>query len=207
MRRASPPVAATWMLEHLMLGGKNEALAGDLLEEFKRGRPVSWYWRQVVVAIALGSAKELRNHWLLVVFAVLWTLPYPAFWFYVVRTQAIHVIEIAVRFEWLNSAICQLVVTIAFDLVFVWVGLTLYLLLQSSMTLSLKLHRLVRGLLIGPLVYVLAGLAALPLLHGHSIDPRHVTFGSLMFGGQFMLSRMPLFLSLLISLWAALPTD
>ncbi len=36
MNASKPPALATWMLEHLLWGGRNEALAGDLLEEFQR---------------------------------------------------------------------------------------------------------------------------------------------------------------------------
>jgi hypothetical protein len=35
MKPSEPPALASWLLEHLALGKKNEALAGDLLEEFK----------------------------------------------------------------------------------------------------------------------------------------------------------------------------
>jgi len=38
-----PPALATWMLKHLVLGKRNEALEGDLLEEFQRRRSASWY--------------------------------------------------------------------------------------------------------------------------------------------------------------------
>jgi hypothetical protein len=38
-----PPTIATWMLKHLVWGGRNEALEGDLLEEFQRRRSATWY--------------------------------------------------------------------------------------------------------------------------------------------------------------------
>ena len=102
MRSTHPPAIATWMLGYLTLG-KNEALAGDLLEEFRLGRPRSWYWRQVVAAITLGWAKGLRNHWLLVVFAALWTVSAPVFGFYVVRAQEIKLMDFTARIDWINS--------------------------------------------------------------------------------------------------------
>lgn len=37
MRRIEPPATATWLLEHFTPGERNEALAGDLLEEFQNG--------------------------------------------------------------------------------------------------------------------------------------------------------------------------
>jgi hypothetical protein len=63
MKSSKPPTLATWMLEHLMPGGGNEALAGDLLEEFQRRRSIPWYWRQVLGAILVSISKELRDHW------------------------------------------------------------------------------------------------------------------------------------------------
>jgi hypothetical protein len=63
MKPSKPPALAVWMLEHLLLGGRNEALAGDLLEEFQRRSSVAWYWRQVLGAIMASVAGELRQHW------------------------------------------------------------------------------------------------------------------------------------------------
>ena len=68
------PAAATWMLRHLVLGNRNEALEGDLLEEFQRRHSASWYWRQVLAAI-LDFSNVLRAGWataLAVVFAGVW---------------------------------------------------------------------------------------------------------------------------------------
>jgi hypothetical protein len=65
MRSPKPPALATWLVEHSKTGGKNEALSGDLLEQFSQGRSVSWYWRQAIVAMLLGVAKE----WLILAWA------------------------------------------------------------------------------------------------------------------------------------------
>lgn len=69
-----PPTIATWMLKHLVLGDRNEALEGDLLEEFQRRRSASWYWRQVLGAI-LDLPNLLRAGWVTlgaVSFAAVW---------------------------------------------------------------------------------------------------------------------------------------
>jgi hypothetical protein len=60
MRLSKPPALATWLLEHSKPGGKNEALAGDLLEQFSQGRSVGWYWREVSVAILVAFLQEWR---------------------------------------------------------------------------------------------------------------------------------------------------
>lgn len=63
MKSSKPPALASWMLEHLTLGPTNEALAGDLLEDFQRRRSAAWYWRQVLGAIVLSFLNELGQHW------------------------------------------------------------------------------------------------------------------------------------------------
>lgn len=70
-----PPAIATWMLKHLVLGDRNEALEGDLLEEFHRRRSGVWYWRQVLRAVLLSYSKASRTGWGVigtVLFAGLW---------------------------------------------------------------------------------------------------------------------------------------
>ena len=47
--------------------------AGDLLEEFNRGRSAAWYWRQVLVAIIVGCASEVPHHRVLAARAILIT--------------------------------------------------------------------------------------------------------------------------------------
>lgn len=49
---------ALWLLDQL--AHRNEPLAGDLLEQFRIGRSVSWLWWQLLVAIAMGSFREPR---------------------------------------------------------------------------------------------------------------------------------------------------
>ncbi|TAM81535.1 MAG: hypothetical protein EPN47_12335 [Acidobacteria bacterium] len=77
MTKSKPPALAAWMLEHMQWGGRNEALAGDLLEEFQRRRSASWYWRQVMGALVASVAGELRQHWKLLgleaVLVLVWT--------------------------------------------------------------------------------------------------------------------------------------
>lgn len=68
MRSSQPPIVATWVLTHF--GNRNEVLAGDLIEEYRRGRTVGWYWRQVLMAILVGCGDEIRTHKLLTVRAL-----------------------------------------------------------------------------------------------------------------------------------------
>lgn len=49
---------ALWLLGHL--AHRNEPLAGDLLEQFRVGRSVSWLWSQLLIAIIMGSFRQPR---------------------------------------------------------------------------------------------------------------------------------------------------
>lgn len=55
MTQRNPPEIATWLLEHI--GRKNPSLAGDLIEEYRHGRSIAWYWRQVLIAIIVTPSK------------------------------------------------------------------------------------------------------------------------------------------------------
>lgn len=63
------PVLATWLLERF--GTHNQPLIGDLMEEYRRGRSVLWYWTQVLAAIVVGSLKQLGAHKLLAIRALI----------------------------------------------------------------------------------------------------------------------------------------
>jgi len=55
-----PPSLATWLLEGLGHTRANPALAGDLLEEFAAGRSQAWYWRQALMVMVSGTARNAR---------------------------------------------------------------------------------------------------------------------------------------------------
>jgi hypothetical protein len=50
---------ALWLLGHL--AHRNEPLAGDLVEQFRVGRSVSWLWSQLLIAIVMGSFRQPRT--------------------------------------------------------------------------------------------------------------------------------------------------
>jgi preprotein translocase subunit SecY len=56
MRSTEPPRLATWLIEHT--GRDRTSLAGDLLEEYRRGRSTAWYWKQVLTTLARDVAME-----------------------------------------------------------------------------------------------------------------------------------------------------
>jgi len=69
VRPMRPPTTATWLLNKF--GCTNDALKGDLAEEYSQGRSIAWYWRQVLVAIAVGFSTEGSAHKLLALRAII----------------------------------------------------------------------------------------------------------------------------------------
>ena len=56
MTPRKPPALATWLLTRAARG--NDALIGDLLEEFRSGRSRPWYWSQTLRALATTRWQE-----------------------------------------------------------------------------------------------------------------------------------------------------
>jgi hypothetical protein len=59
---------ATWLLEQLRI---DIGLTGDLLEEREDGRSAIWYWRQVLVAVAVNIWGDIRAHKVVMLGAVM----------------------------------------------------------------------------------------------------------------------------------------
>jgi hypothetical protein len=66
-----PPKVARWLLNHFGCGLNNEAVIGDLDERYCGGRSAVWYWRQALVALAVGFFREVRMHKALAVKAII----------------------------------------------------------------------------------------------------------------------------------------
>jgi hypothetical protein len=62
MTSNQPPRIATWMLKHFGSGSDNEALLGDLAEQYVQKDSPMWYWRQTMKAIPVSFFKEIRGH-------------------------------------------------------------------------------------------------------------------------------------------------
>ena len=60
MMKRSPPAFATWLLAHFASDYQRDSLVGDLIEQYQQGGSRFWYWKQVVAALAVASAKVLR---------------------------------------------------------------------------------------------------------------------------------------------------
>jgi hypothetical protein len=71
-----PPKVSTWLLQHFGCSASNDAILGDLAEQFQQGRTRFWYWRQVLRAIPAGILEEVSGNKLLALRALVlgWTL-------------------------------------------------------------------------------------------------------------------------------------
>jgi hypothetical protein len=58
MKTSQPPILATKLLGRLVSGPHSDALAGDLIEQYREGRSALWYWRQVLLAIVVCFVKN-----------------------------------------------------------------------------------------------------------------------------------------------------
>jgi hypothetical protein len=59
-----PPLLATWLLERFCA---DVALAGDLIEQYREGKSIGWYWKQAIAAVSVYSVAQILEHkWLAV---------------------------------------------------------------------------------------------------------------------------------------------
>ena len=71
-----PPRLAVWLLKRQGAGRENEALLGDLIEEFEDGRSAGWFWRQTFEAFTVASNRVMPGLAMqLLVLFVAWGVP------------------------------------------------------------------------------------------------------------------------------------
>ena len=62
MTSNQPPRLAAWILKHFGSGPDNEALMGDLAEQYEYKDSSIWYWRQTLKAIPVSFFRDVRRH-------------------------------------------------------------------------------------------------------------------------------------------------
>ena len=174
MTEMKPPSIAAWMLEHLVPGPRNDALAGDLLEEFRKGRGNGWYWRQVASAVFIGLSRELRNHAAVLLFAAAWSMLAPAWLLAITNLEMqFNLNERFARMVWPWSIACDVGLLLAANILFIWAGIVLYLIPRLRAAGMLRARLLAKGVLASfpVLIALWATLVVLPKAFlGQSID-------------------------------------
>jgi hypothetical protein len=147
MKPTEPPSLATWILENMTPGERNEALAGDLLEHFRCGRPARWYWRQVLVTVTLAGHREFLKRRTVFVFAAGWSMLAPA-WLLTIAgfEDRFNFIERTSRMDWPWTNICDWGLLLAANLIFIWTGIVLYLIPNLWLARNFKSQALRRGI-------------------------------------------------------------
>lgn len=157
MRRREPPPLAMWMLRHLTAGDRDEALAGDLLEEFHAGRSKTWFWRQVTTAVLLQSIFSLFRRRVVLVFAIAWSLLSPPW--QVVFIQLENRADFAGfiwRLPWPWSTLCDFGWTALKHLMIVWIGALVYITVAAILRKKVDLLPTARGMGASIVVYCAA---------------------------------------------------
>jgi hypothetical protein len=206
MRRTEPPPLATWILEHGIPGAYDEALVGDLLEEFRAGRLDGWYWRQAVAAGFVGWLNYLSMRRSLLIFAALWSALAPA-WAVIVDT--IDRFDPNVTIGPLFRMFCFWV---ALNTAFLWIGMFVFVLVHSYLANGFRMSKLWRAFMLAPLVF-------LPLYFATFVVMNLFAYPGFLIGDDLRTPlgemidwklradalRVPYFLTILWSMWGATP--
>jgi hypothetical protein len=214
MRRTEPPPLAAWILEHANPDDRNDALAGDLLEEFRSGRSCAWYWRQSFAAFLLGWLRNLRRRRALVVFAVLWSMLSPAWTVLLDRIENNSpLVDHMWRMDWPWSSLSIFASWMLLNLAFIWTGMLLFVVPFAWATKSLKMRDLGRALVVTVLMFNIVYAGAFILMNllsfpGPSIDRRTLTpWGEVAdIRTWAVVLRIPYFLTMLCALWRTAPS-
>ncbi len=153
MHRREPPPQATWILEHLTTGTRNEALAGDLLEELRSGRSNRWYWRQVISACAVSWSKSLALRGPMLAFVLLWSALAPAWQVIVERIEAAPIFASLWQVLgplWLPFALAGWT---ALHAAFLWAGVLAYLLANTILGRTIRRREANRAFVLTALVF------------------------------------------------------
>jgi hypothetical protein len=210
MRRTEPPPLATWILEHGIPGDHDEALAGDLLEEFRSGRSDGWYWRQVFAAWLVGWLKYLGSRRSLLIFAALWSTLAPA-WTAIVdnieRSRSL------LNPAWSGRHLFLMFwLWVALNVAFLWVGILLFVAVHSRFASAFDRSKLRRAVRLAPLIFLPAYFATFVLMNLFAYPGFEVDQGVLTPLGELMdwsvradALRIPYLLTMLWALWGATP--
>lgn len=211
MRQINPPLLPAWLLEHVTPGGVNDALAGDLLEEFRLGRSRLWFWRQVFAALAIGLLKNLRGHSPLMAYAVLWSMLAPEWSTLIDKIENdANLYGPIYRIDWPWSTICDIGIWMMLNFAFLWVGNLLYLIPQMWIARSFSVRRIRRSFLLSMATFNAVYVCwSLLMIHfessGRAIDRHTISpLGEIVdFRMWWMGVRIPCLLTMLCSLWRA----
>jgi hypothetical protein len=179
------------MFEHLTRRDHREALAGDLLEEYSR-RSDSWYWRQVLAAIAADFRTTFRSRWVGVAIALIVCGAFP--WNQLFLNQRFQSFLFAgIQLSWPRSFLVGIAINTAFQ------GVVLLAVLGAYVVGISNFHT--RSFLIA----LYPALLVLTLGNTFVAISQPAPWPRLFF--YYVIWRLPLFFSLVISMMRVRPTS
>jgi hypothetical protein len=194
-------VLGLWLLEKLSLGGKNDALAGDLLEQCHQGQSTAWFWGQVARALGRNAGQAAMDAMPAVLFSLGWSLLFP--WWQAASAGWLPraVPEQWMRLAWPRPALLEVSYGVAPTISFVWLGALVYLVVRRERLAGRSPLRVVSGLSASLNVLLLATMALLH--HLQTPDLMVVTAAHFYFGYAVMGISLPVAASLLTALLVA----
>jgi hypothetical protein len=209
MRRTEPPSMATWLLEHGRPGGGDDALSGDLLEEFNSGhRSTNWYWRQVISACGLEWLESVRVRASLFVFCLLWSMPAPAWKIFGDRIEHAQALEQLWQLAGALWVIPAFIFWAGVQSSYLWAGILTYILVSKFLGNSFRGETAILACLRAPLVFlpiigvtfVLMNLYSYPGLIDARLAPTPLgQIADLRMPADVL--RIPYFIALVCALW------
>jgi non-heme chloroperoxidase len=191
---------AVWLVERVAFGRKNEALAGDLLEELAHGRSAAWLWRQVGLAIGAGALSTLRDWALPLIFCAGWSSLYPAWNFLSKVTLGRAAAGGWTALPWPGSALLALSYGMIPALTFVWLGFLVYVLSRPAALHEGTARRLLWGLSASLNVLLVSTILLLRHFRHSRIDLHSVMREDFYSGYHLLSISIPIALSLLAAL-------
>ena len=210
MKRTEPPQLAMWMLEHGIPGDCDEALAGDLLEDFRSGRSEGWFWRQALAAWFVGWLKYLSRRRFLLIFAAFWSTLAPAW------TAIVDSIEHSRRLlnpAWSASHLFSMFwLWAAMNVAFIWTGMLLFVVVHSRLAGPFSRAKLKPAFRLAPLIFLPLYFATFVLMNLFAYPGFETNPGAATLLGEILDWRMradalriPYLLTILWAMWSATP--
>lgn len=211
MKHTTPPSLATWMLEHLTPADRDEALAGDLLEDFRSGRSNAWFWQQTLTACTVGWIRYLGERKMLILFAALWSMLAPAWLALELRIlDGSRASTGNWRMDAHFSGIGSIALWLLLNLGFLWAGMLLYFVSHVNFAKAFSKEKMVHALVIAAPIFFFAYFGSFVLANLYSYPGPLVARSRITPAGELIdlrgwadLLRIPYFLTLVCALWGA----
>jgi hypothetical protein len=141
------------MLEHCVSADHADALAGDLLENFRAGRSDSWFWQQTLSACAVSWAEGLRARMPLLLFALVWSMLAPAWKTFVDGLDNAQGFDLLLSYFGPLWVIVALAGWLLLHSIFLWAGILVFYAAHTSLGRGFRRARISRSFLLAPVVF------------------------------------------------------